>query len=127
MPRHRWAAVPAERGAAEGEVCGTPHRCLHSAQLASFTHAFFAPPSPLPQAALDRGLEALRLLNTSYAAQLAEMRSVRQERGDRTGVHFSVGQVFIHKKVGGRGRRVGERGMVWESPPAPLARCWCTR
>jgi hemimethylated DNA binding protein len=55
------------------------------------------------QAALDRGLEALRLLNTSYAAQLAEMRAVRQERGDRSGVKFSVGQVFIHKKFGYRG------------------------
>ena len=52
------------------------------------------------QAALDRGLEALRLLNSSYAAQLAEMRAVREERGDRSGVRFSVGQVFIHKKVG---------------------------
>lgn len=60
------------------------------------------PPLPL-QAALDRGLEALRLLNTSYAAQLAEMRAVREERGDRSGVRFSVGQVFIHKKVRGGG------------------------
>ncbi len=60
------------------------------------------PHPPWPQAAMDRGLEALRLLNTGYAAQLAEMRALRQERGDRSGVRFSVGQVFIHKKASGK-------------------------
>ena len=54
----------------------------------------------LEQDALDRGLEAVRLLHTGYAAQLAEMRETRADRADRGGVRFSVGDVVLHKKVG---------------------------
>ena len=55
------------------------------------------------RAAVDRGLDALRTLNSSYAAAAAEMRRTREARTDRAGVTFRVGQVFIHKKFGYRG------------------------
>jgi hypothetical protein len=50
-------------------------------------------------AALDRGLECVRLLHTVYHQQLTAMRDMRQDRSDKTGVKFAVGQTFIHKKV----------------------------
>lgn len=53
--------------------------------------------------ALDRGLEGVRLLHTTYHAQLQEMRDTRRDREDRQGVNFAVGQVFQHKKFGYRG------------------------
>ncbi|KAL4447171.1 hypothetical protein ABPG77_007204 [Micractinium sp. CCAP 211/92] len=54
--------------------------------------------------ALDRGLEGVRLLHTTYAEQLQLVILRRQcvkrgaDRGDKTGVKFAVGQVFQHKK-----------------------------
>lgn len=45
-------------------------------------------------------MEGVRLLHTTYQQQLREMREVRADRSDRGDVRFSVGQVFIHKKVG---------------------------
>ena len=50
-------------------------------------------------AALDRGLEGVRLLHTVYQQQLQAMRDVRRDRENKAGVKFAVGQVFIHKKV----------------------------
>lgn len=52
--------------------------------------------------ALDRGLEAVRLLHTAYTEQLEEMRATRADRADRSGVCYSVGDVVLHKKVGRR-------------------------
>jgi hemimethylated DNA binding protein len=51
-------------------------------------------------AAVDRGLEALRILNSHYAAQALDMRATRADRKNRDGVGFEVGQVFKHKKFG---------------------------
>ena len=51
--------------------------------------------------ALDHGVEAVRLLHTTYAASLAEMRQLRQDRADRAGVKFSVGQVSGWVGAGG--------------------------
>ena len=53
-------------------------------------------------AAVDRGLESLRLLNERYAAQALEMRATRADRQNRDGVAFEVGDVFVHKKFGYR-------------------------
>jgi len=53
-------------------------------------------------AAVDRGLEALRILNSHYAAQALEMRETRADRQNREGVAFEVGDVFVHKKFGYR-------------------------
>ncbi|KAL4443743.1 hypothetical protein ABPG75_011480 [Micractinium tetrahymenae] len=69
--------------------------------------------------ALDRGLEGVRLLHTTYAEQLQAMRDTRRDRGDKTGVKFAVGQVFQHKKFGYRGVVFGwdrscERDAEWQ-------------
>lgn len=50
--------------------------------------------------AVDRGLEALRILNSHYAAQALDMRATRADRQNRDGIAFQVGQVFVHKKFG---------------------------
>ena len=55
------------------------------------------------RAAVDRGLDALRVLNSHYAAQAADMKAIRAERLNREGIAFQVGQVFVHKKFGYRG------------------------
>lgn len=57
---------------------------------------------PDAYAAVDRGLEALRILNSHYAAQALDMRATRADRENRKGVNFEVGDVFIHKKYGYR-------------------------
>jgi hypothetical protein len=54
-------------------------------------------------AALDRGLEAVRVLHTTYQQQLSAMREMRRDRGNKEGVKYAVGQVFVHKKFGFRG------------------------
>jgi hypothetical protein len=69
------------------------------------------------QEALDRGLEAVRVLHTVYQGQLQAMRDMRRDRGDRTGVRFQVGQVFIHKKVGS--------GLTTSVPLVPVCRRCC--
>lgn len=53
--------------------------------------------------ATDRAFEALRLLNTVYAASANAMRQTRSDRINREGIAFQVGQVFIHKRFGYRG------------------------
>ena len=58
--------------------------------------------------ALDRGLEAVQLLHTEYSRLLAQLRSAREVRSDRTRVAFSVGTVFTHKKFGYRGKPTPE-------------------
>lgn len=55
------------------------------------------------QQAINRGLEALRSLNTFYAAILEEARAARADHVDRTGIKYHVGQTFIHKKYGYKG------------------------
>ena len=52
--------------------------------------------------AVDRALDALRLLNSHYAAVIADMRAIRADRSNRDGVAFQVGQVFVHRKFGYR-------------------------
>lgn len=52
---------------------------------------------------INRGIEALRSLNTFYSTLLGEARAARAEHVDRTGIEFCVGQTFIHKKYGYRG------------------------
>lgn len=54
-------------------------------------------------AALDRGLEAVRVLHTTYQQQLSAMRETRLDRFNKQGVKWAVGQVFVHKKFGYRG------------------------
>jgi hemimethylated DNA binding protein len=58
---------------------------------------------PKAREALARGVEALRLLNTTYANLLDEARQARALHEDRSGVEYKVGTVFIHKKYGYRG------------------------
>lgn len=55
------------------------------------------------EAAVNRALDALRLLNTTYSTLIEEMRSTRADRADRSGVAFRIGDVFIHRKFGYRG------------------------
>jgi hemimethylated DNA binding protein len=57
---------------------------------------------PAAYAAVDRGLQALRILNSHYAAQALDMRKTRAERQNRDGIAFEVGDVFVHKKFGYR-------------------------
>ncbi|KAG7672784.1 hypothetical protein Ndes2526B_g08266 [Nannochloris sp. 'desiccata'] len=57
---------------------------------------------PAAYAAVDRGMEALRILNSHYAAQALDMRKTRADRQNREGVAFEVGDVFVHKKFGYR-------------------------
>lgn len=53
--------------------------------------------------ACDRGMEALRILNSEYAALARSMRVTRASRTDRQGVEYKVGQVFVHRLYGYRG------------------------
>ena len=71
-------------------------------------------------AAVDRGLEALRILNSHYAAQALDMRATRADRMNRDGIAFQVGDVFVHKKFGYRAvvygwDRTCERDEDWVS------------
>lgn len=53
--------------------------------------------------ACDRGMEALRLLNSEYAALAHSMRITRASRTDRQGVDYKIGQVIVHRWYGYRG------------------------
>lgn len=48
-------------------------------------------------------MEAVQLLHTEYAESLARLRSTREVRADRGRVHFSLGQVLVHRKYGYKG------------------------
>lgn len=52
--------------------------------------------------AIDKGFEALHLLNTSYAASAIHMRATRIDRANRKGVGYKIGTVFVHKRYGYR-------------------------
>lgn len=53
---------------------------------------------------VDRGLDALRLLNTHYHRLVEEMRRTRQEKSQIVDtVKYKIGQVFRHKKYGYKG------------------------
>ncbi|PSC71606.1 F-box only 21 [Micractinium conductrix] len=70
------------------------------------------------EATVDRGFEAVQVLNGTYARQLQAMRELRADRADRSGVKFGVGQVFVHKKFGYRAvvfgwDRACERDDAW--------------
>lgn len=53
---------------------------------------------------VDRGLEALRLLNTHYHRVVEEMRRTRREKSQIVdAVKYKIGQVFRHKKYGYKG------------------------
>lgn len=73
---------------------------------------------PAAREAIDRGLDALRVLNTEYAAAAQEMRATRAARTDRNGISFRIGQVFVHRRFGYRGVIYGwdrrcERDSEW--------------
>lgn len=55
---------------------------------------------------VNRGIEALRLLNTRYHESVENMKALRDEHArviSSNSVKYSVGQVFIHKKYGYKG------------------------
>jgi hemimethylated DNA binding protein len=56
---------------------------------------------------LDRGFDALRLLNDVYTPALALRAAARDEHADRNGVLYSVGTTFRHKVFGYTGVVVG--------------------
>ncbi len=58
-------------------------------------------------AALDRGFEALRLLNDTYAPALAARARIRATHEDRNGILYSLGTTFRHKLFGYTGVIVG--------------------
>lgn len=68
--------------------------------------------------AIDRGILALKLLNTRYRDVVEHMLAVRREKMDRTGIEYGVGQVFRHKVYGYKGVIYGfdrrcERDAEW--------------
>lgn len=73
---------------------------------------------PAAHAAVDRGLDALRVLNSHYAAQAAVLQATRAARLNRDGIAFQVGQVFVHRRFGYRAvvygwDRTCERDAEW--------------
>lgn len=68
--------------------------------------------------ALDRGIEALRLLNTRYHDIVEGMRQTRREKMNRESIKYRLGQVFRHKLFGYKGVIYGfdsrcERDEAW--------------
>lgn len=69
--------------------------------------------------ALDRGLEALKLLNTRYHTTMQTMRELREEHL-HTSVKYRIGHVFKHRKYHYRGVIYGydvrcERDAAWQA------------
>lgn len=69
--------------------------------------------------ALDRGIEALKVLNTRYHSTMQSMRELREEHL-RTNVKYRIGHVFKHRKFHYRGVIYGydvrcERDAAWQS------------
>ncbi|KAL3131480.1 hypothetical protein ABBQ38_007787 [Trebouxia sp. C0009 RCD-2024] len=67
---------------------------------------------------LDRGFQALQILNSEYAQALTYLQSTRQKHLDARGVQFTVGTVIRHKKYGYKGviyawDRVCDRPPQW--------------
>jgi hemimethylated DNA binding protein len=63
--------------------------------------------SDAASAALDRGFDALRLLNDMYAPALAARARARAAHEDRHGILYSLGTTFRHKLFGYTGVIVG--------------------
>ncbi|KAL6766563.1 hypothetical protein ACKKBG_A36535 [Auxenochlorella protothecoides x Auxenochlorella symbiontica] len=68
--------------------------------------------------AVDRALDALRLLHDDYGGAIARMRALRGDRADRSGVAWPLGTVFAHAQHGYRGVVFGwdrecERDAEW--------------
>ena len=69
--------------------------------------------------ALDRGIEALKVLNTRYHSTMQSMRELREEHL-QTDVKYRIGHVFKHRKFHYRGVIYGydircERDAAWQA------------
>ncbi len=81
--------------------------------------AFRQPDAQRDGDALDRGIEALRLLNTRYHSTMQSMRELREEHL-HTNVKYRIGHVFKHRKFHYRGVIYGfdtrcERDAAWQA------------
>lgn len=95
-----YSIVPRLRGS-------PPNTLDDSTAVISLTRQIFRENRYLPpnQAsnAIDKAMEALFLLNTTYSSLLEDMKRIRDDRQHRNNVTYHIGDVFIHKKHGYRG------------------------